>query len=169
MIQFLAFVTTLINLVGLAVCLCLGFYVVTRTPRSRTSWLAALLLWSLTGFYLHNAMAIHVPGSGMLPWLRPAIMFALAFGFHLVLLLPLGKEPLSLDFYLPAVRLPDAVQRRLGNAARVAVPLAYVLALALAVGGTFPSPEAAPPVEPAGPVVFLSDQSGGPIHPLSIA
>jgi len=42
MIQFWAFVTTLINLVRLAACLCLGFYIVTRTPRSRLSWLAAL-------------------------------------------------------------------------------------------------------------------------------
>jgi hypothetical protein len=73
MIPFLAFVTTLINLVGLGVCLCLGYYVVTRTPRSRTAWLAALLLWSLTGFYLHNTMALHVPGSGLLPWLRPGV------------------------------------------------------------------------------------------------
>ena len=61
MIQVLTFLTTLINLVGLAICLCLGFYVVTRTLRSRVSWLAAFLLWSMTGFYLHNTMAIHVP------------------------------------------------------------------------------------------------------------
>lgn len=42
--------------------MCLGFYVVTRTLHSRVSWLAAPVLWSLAGFYLHNTMAIHVPG-----------------------------------------------------------------------------------------------------------
>ena len=169
MIQFLAFVTTLINLFGLAVCLCLGFYVVTRTPRSRTSWLAALLLWSLTGFYLHNAMALHVPDSGLLPWLRPAVMFALPFGFHLILLLPLGKEPSRRDFYLPLLRLPEAAQRRLGDAPRAAVPLAYALALGLTLGGVFPFPMAVPPTDAAGPAVLLSEQAGGPIHPLSVA
>jgi hypothetical protein len=169
MIQFLAFVTTLINLAGLAVCLCLGFYIVTRTPRSRTSWLAALLLWSLTGFYLHNAMAVYVPGSGLLPWLRPTAMLALPFGFHLILLLPLGKEPSRRAFYLPLLRLPEAAQRRLGDAPRVAVPLAYVLALGLTIGGVFPFPMAVPPADAAGPVVLLSDQAGGPIHPLSVA
>jgi hypothetical protein len=167
-IQFLAFLTTIVNLAGLAVCLCLGFYIVTRTPGSRPSWLAALLLWSLAVFYLHNAMAIHVPESGMLPWLRPATMFALPFGFHLLLLLPLGKEPSRLDFYLPLVRLPEEVQRRLGNARRAAVPLAYALSLALTLGGTWPSPVVVPLAGAAGPIVNLSDQSGGPMHPLSI-
>jgi hypothetical protein len=169
MIQFLAFVTTLINLVGLAVCLCLGFYVVTRTPRSRLSWLAALLLWSLAGFYLHNTMAVHVPGSRMLPWLRLADMLALPFGFHLILLLPPGKEPSRLGFYLPSLRLPDAVQRRLGNASRAVVPLAYGLSLALTLGGVFPFPMGVPAVEATSPVLFLSDLSGGPLHPLSLA
>jgi hypothetical protein len=168
MIQFLAFLTTLINLIGLAVCLCLGFYIVTRTLRSRISWLAAFLLWSVAGFYLHNTMALHVPGSGMLPWLRLAIMLALPFGFHLVLLLPLASEPSPLDFYLPALRLPDALQRRLGNASRVVVPLAYALSLALTLGGAFPFPMGVPPAEATGPVVFLSDQSAGPIHPLTL-
>ncbi len=172
MIQFLAFVTTLINLVGLAVCLCLGFYVVTRTPRSRLSWLAALMLWSLSCFYLHNSMAIHVPGSGVLPWLRPTVMLALPFGFHLVLLLPPGKEPSPLDFFLPRLRLPDAVLRRLGSLGpklgRVMVPLAYGLALALVLGGVFPFPVAVPLDEATTPVVFLSDQSAGPIHPLTL-
>jgi hypothetical protein len=169
MIQFLALVTSLVNLIGLAVCLCLGFYIVTRAPRSRVSWLAALLLWSMTAFYLHNALALYVPASGLLPWLRPAALFALPFGFHLILLLPLGKEPSRLDFYLPALRLPGAAQRRLADAKRAAVPLAYASSLALIIGGVFPFPMAVPIPEAASPVVFLSDQTGGPIHPLSIA
>ena len=111
MVPFLAFLTTLVNLIGLAVTLCLGLYIVTRTPGSRLSWLASLTLWSLGCFFLHNTMAVHVPGSGVLPWLRPAVMLALPLGFHLVLLLPPGKEPSRIDFYLPSLRLPDAVQR----------------------------------------------------------
>ena len=173
MIPFLAFLTTLVNLIGLAVSLCLGLYIVTRTPGSRLSWLASLTLWSLGCFYLHNAMAVHVPGSGVLPWLRPAVMLALPLGFHLVLLLPPGKEPSRIDFYLPSLRLPDAVRRRLAGLApklaRSVAPLAYGLALALTLGGVFPFPVAVPAERATSPVVLLSDQSQGPIHPLSIA
>jgi hypothetical protein len=172
MAQFLAFLTTLINLVGLAVCLCLGFYIVTRTPRSRISWLAALTLWSMACFYLHNTMAIHVPGSGVLPWLRPVVMLALPMGFHLILLLPPGREPARIDFYLPLLRLPGALQRGLGRLSspvrRSVVPLAYGLALALAIGGVFPFPMAMPVEGAAGPVILLSDQRGGPLHPFAI-
>jgi len=90
----------------MAVCLCLGFYLVTRTPRSRLSWLAALLLWSLTGFYLHNTMAIHVPGSGMLPWLRLADMLALPFGFHLVCSCRPARSRHGLTFTCPRSGCP---------------------------------------------------------------
>jgi GAF domain-containing protein len=172
MIEFLAFLTTLFNLVGLAVCLCLGFYVVSRTLSSRLSWLAALMLWCLTGFYLHNTMIIHVPASGVLPWLRPVVMLALPLGFHLILLLPPEKEPSRLDFYLPPLQLPDAVRRDPGSLmsklSRSPVPLAYALALALTLGGVFPFPVAVPAEGTTGPALFLSDQSGGPIHPLSL-
>lgn len=172
MIQFLTFLTTLINLLGLAICLCLGFYVVTRTLRSRVSWLTALTLWSLACFYLHNTMAIHVPGSGMLPWLRPAVMLALPLGFHLILLLPPGKEPSRLDFYLPPLQLPGRVQRGLGRISmplrRSVVPLAYGASLALVIGGGFPFPLGLPREGVAGPAILLSDQAGGTLHPLSI-
>jgi hypothetical protein len=164
----------------LAICLCLGFYIVTRTLRSRISWLAALTLWSMACFYLHNTMAIHVPGSGVLPWLRPAVMLALPLGFHLILLLPPGKEPSRLDFYLPPLRLPDAIQQGLGRLSaplrRSVVPLAYGLSLAQAIGGAFPFPLAVPAGGTvagtargtAGPVILLADQRGGPLHPFSI-
>jgi hypothetical protein len=172
MVQFLAFLTTLINLAGLAICLCLGFYIVTRTPRSRISWLAALTLWSMACFYLHNTMAIHVPGSGVLPWLRPAVMLALPLGFHLLLLLPPVEEPSRFDFYLPPLRLPDAAQRGLGRVSspfrRSVVPLAYGLSIALAIGGVFPFPLAEPSGGTAGPVILLAEQMGGPLHPFSI-
>jgi hypothetical protein len=173
MIQVLTFLATLINLVGLAVCLCLGFYVVTRTPGSRVSWLTALTLWSLACFYLHNTMAIHVPGSGILPWLRPAVMLALPLGFHLILLLPPGREPSRLDFFLPPLRLPDSIQQGLGPVSlpvrRSVAPLAYGLSLALATGGAFPFPMGLPSEWTAGPIILLSDQVGGPLHPLSMA
>ena len=50
--QVLLYLSSLINLAGLAVSLCLGLYIVTRTPRSRLSWLAALTLWILSGWGL---------------------------------------------------------------------------------------------------------------------
>jgi hypothetical protein len=173
MIEFLMFLTTLINLVGLAVCLCLGFYVVTRSPRSRVSWLAALTLWSVACFYLHNTMAIHAPASSALPWLRPAAILALPLGFHLILLLPPGREPARFDFYLPPLRLPDSIQQGLGGVSlplrRSVVPLAYGLSLGLAIGGVFPFPMAVPAEGASKPVIVLSEQAGGPLHPLSIA
>ena len=46
MSAFLAWLTTFVCLLGLAASLCLGLYIITRTPRSRLSWLAALTLWS---------------------------------------------------------------------------------------------------------------------------
>ncbi len=172
MVSFLAFLTTVVNLIGLAITLCLGLYIVTRTPGSRLSWLAAFVLWACSCFYLHNTMALHVPGSGVLPWLRPIVMLALPLGFHLVLLLPPGKEPGRLDFFLPPLQIPETVRRGLGSVypklSRSVVPLAYGLALALTLGGAFPFPLAVPAQGASSPVVFLSDQSGGPLHPLSI-
>lgn len=59
--QLLAWITTSVNIVGLAVALCLGFRVVARTPGRRRSWLAAPTLWSLTSLFTYNALALNVP------------------------------------------------------------------------------------------------------------
>ena len=102
----LTLLTTSVNLIGLAFTLGLGLYLVTRSPRSRLAWLAALTLWCTTGFFLHNVLLLHLPGGGLLPLLRPVAVLALPLGFHLLLLLPLGREPDSRDFYQPALELP---------------------------------------------------------------
>ncbi|MGD8625795.1 MAG: hypothetical protein PVJ34_14750 [Anaerolineae bacterium] len=168
--QFLTWFATLINLVGLAVTLSLGLYLVTRTPRSRLAWLAALALWSTTAFSLHVTLILTWPESGVLPLLRPVAIVTLALGFHLTLLLPPGREPAARDFYLPALNLPPAVEARLGRLApairRGAMPLAYGLALVLVLGGAFPTSMAPEPVDRAA--ILLSDRVAPPLYPLSL-
>jgi hypothetical protein len=170
MVPFWSWINTLLSLAGLAASLCLGFYIVTRTPRSRLSRLAALTLWSLSLVFLHNALIVTLPGSGVLPWLRPVTVLALAFGFHLILLLPPGREPERLDFFLPPLRIPAKVQRWLGRlaplVARMGVPLAYSLALALVLAGIFPL--GLPSGAADGPAVFLSDRAASRLYPLSV-
>ncbi len=176
MTQSWSSLTAVVNIVGLAVSLCLGLYILTRTPHSSLSRLAALTLWSVTGFCLHNVLLITWPGSGVLPALRPVALLALAFGFHLALLLPPRGEPDQLDFYQPAVWMPVVLQRWLGNHAtpvrRVIVPLVYTLALALILGGVFPTGGGPADLTPEGanrPAVYLSDRSANPLYFLAIA
>jgi len=163
MISLLVWLTTLVNVGGLAVSLCLGLYLVTRPPRSRLSWLAALTLWSLCGFYLNNALLIYVPGSDVLPWLRAAQLLAIALAFHLLLLLPANKEPQWRAFLLPAVRLPWQGSR-FSTIGRAGVPLAYGLALILFAMGVFPL--GLPPQFSPRPVVSLSYRMATPLYPL---
>jgi GAF domain-containing protein len=171
MAQILSLLTTVVNLLGLAVSLCLGLYIVTRTPQSRLSWLAAITLWLLTGVFLHNVLVLNLPGSGVLPLLRPLIVLALPLGFHLTLLLPPEKDLNPSFFFQPALRLPEVVRQSLGSLARplsrVVVPLAYVLALALALGGVFPLGRSLQ--DSSRPAIYLSDRVAGFLYPLSIA
>jgi hypothetical protein len=88
----LAPITTLVNLVALAVSLGLGLYIVTRSPRSRVSWLAALTLWCLALFFFRNALAINAPGNPLLPWLQPTLLLLPALWFHLSVELRLSQE-----------------------------------------------------------------------------
>jgi GAF domain-containing protein len=162
-IQVVVWLTTLVNVGGLAVSLWLGLYLVTRPPRSRLSWLAALTLWSVSGFYLHNALLIHLPGSDVLAWLRVAPMLAMASGFHLLLLLPLDMEPPGREFFLPPLRLPW-LHVHFPNITRLAVPLVYGLALLLLLLGVFPL--GLPPQGSLRPVVYLSDRTATPLYPL---
>lgn len=168
MISVLSWATTAVNVLGLAISLCLSFYLVTHTPRSRLSWLAALMLWATTGFFLHNALALNAPGSSVLPLLRPAVILALPLGFHLTLLLPPADSPW---FYQPALRLPAPLRHTLGSLAlpisRLVVPLAYTLGLALAVGGVFPlGPSSG---DATALAVYLSARSPRLLYPLAIA
>ena len=90
----MVFISTLVNLLGLASSLWLGFYIVTRSPRSRVSWLTALTLWSLSCFFFANALAINTPESEALLWPRFLILFALPLWLHLTLeLIAIGTSP----------------------------------------------------------------------------
>jgi GAF domain-containing protein len=170
MVYLFFWLTTLINVIGLALALCLGLYVVTRTPRGRLTWIAALTLWSLAAFYLHNALAATVPGNRALPWLRPTVVLALAFGFHLSLLLPSGRPEPGFRFLYPPLHLPEWMERLLGPASAVVrqapVPLSYAAALILIVVGAIPL---GGPVQPTdGPALYLSDRAPTLLYPLVI-
>ena len=82
---FLFTLTSLINFICLALSLWLGFYIVTRSPHSRVSWLASATLWSLSGSFLNTLTYINVsPKEGTLPWWWGwSVAFAAPFWFHL--------------------------------------------------------------------------------------
>lgn len=85
--------TSIVNFLALAISLWLGFYLVTRSPRRRVSWLAALTLWSMTCLFFNNLLHLNVLPDETLPlWLtsfRGTVIPAPAFWFHLtVLFLP---------------------------------------------------------------------------------
>jgi GAF domain-containing protein len=170
-VTYLVFwLTTLINVIGLAVALCMGLYIVTRMPRGGVTWLSALTLWSLAGFYLYNSLAVAVPGSSALPWVRLSVVLALVFGFHLSFLLPSGGPEPGFRVLYPPLRVPEWLERRLGSAGRLVrqlpVPLAYVLALLLIILGAFPI---GVPVQPGdGPALYLSDRPPTLLYPVLI-
>jgi hypothetical protein len=53
--------TFTVNFLALTLAIWLGLYLVTRSPRSATSWLTALALWSLSGLFLNILLAINPP------------------------------------------------------------------------------------------------------------
>ena len=52
---------TAISLLLLAASLWLGFYILTRSPHSAPSRLAALMLWSLATYFACNALLSSLP------------------------------------------------------------------------------------------------------------
>ena len=99
-----------INFVCLTVSLWLGFYIVTRSPRSRVSWLASATLWSLCGYFLNSLTYIQgPPGEGILPWWWGwGVVIAAPLWFHLSVSLLPGKPAkkqhlLVIPFYLLAL------------------------------------------------------------------
>jgi hypothetical protein len=93
--ELLSFFSTVVNLLALAASVWLGFYIVTRSPRSFLSWLAALTLWSLSSYFLHNSIAVNLPGATVLPWLRQVVIVVLPLWLHLTFLLRNERTPLS--------------------------------------------------------------------------
>jgi hypothetical protein len=157
----LATITTLTNLLALAISLWLGFYIVTRSPWNPTSWLAALTLWALTSFFAHNTLMINVPGSGILPWLRAVVVLILPLWFHLTVRMLPPRTRRRIWYHLP-LRLPEPTRQP----ARALVPFVrrfwihavYTVALVLMLIGGLPL---------AG-TVYLSDRQAGPLYPYAI-
>ena len=143
--SFLFTLTSIINFICLALSLWLGFYIVTRSPRSRVSWLASATLWSLSGSFLNTLTYINIsPEQATLPWWWGwSAALAAPFWFHL-----------SVSF------LPS----RLARKQRPLVILVYFLTL------NFVAMEAYTPWVFAGatakPLIYNSAQRPGPLFPL---
>lgn len=143
--------TTVVNLLALAAALWQGFYIITRSPRSRVSWLAALTLWSVATFHLHNVMVINVPQRGVFLRIRPLVVLALPLWFHLTVLLK-----------------PERPRRRLSIVAQVDKPvvilLMYGLALIIVLGGVVPAQ--LPSEAGIGTVAYLSGRVTSALYPV---
>ncbi len=137
----LVVMTTFVNLLALASSLWLGFYIVTRSAHSDLSRLAAVTLWLLSAFFLYNSLAIHLPHSGVLAWLRQTIILVLPVWFHVTL------------FLHPPVRWAPGIL--------VGLALTYGVAILLFVVGVFGTGL----VSDASslPAVFTSGRAPGPL------
>jgi hypothetical protein len=115
----LVLVTALVNFFALTISLWLGLYIVLRSRRTLIVWLAALTLWSVATWFLHNLLLSGLPDQAdiNLRWLDAIgqlIKFAPPLWFHL-----------SVCLYLEVVK-PPLLWRRF---AQFSVALAYALAL----------------------------------------
>jgi hypothetical protein len=141
-----AFLTTAVNVLAMALSVWLGFYIVTRSARSRLSWVAALTLWCLATYFLHNVIAINLPRSGVLAWLRPVPVLAFPLLLHLAIEI-----------------LPDkslwwawGISPRFG---RVVLVIAYAIALTIALTDVVPG--ALPPETDIGDAAYISGRRTG--------
>jgi GAF domain-containing protein len=138
----LSAVTTFVNLFALAASLWLGFYIITRSAHSDLSRLAALTLWSLAAFFLYNSLAINIPTSGAIAWLRQAIIVVLPLWLHVTVLL-----------------LPE--RARMAPRVLAGVALAYGVALLLFAVGVASTGLVS---NPSGlPATFTSARAAGPL------
>jgi hypothetical protein len=83
--------TSVINFTSMTIALWLGLYIITRSPRKKSSLLTSITLWSFAGSFLNTLVFIHAPPeSGGLPWWWGwSVAIAVPFGYHLsVSLLP---------------------------------------------------------------------------------
>jgi hypothetical protein len=145
--------TTVVNLLAAAASLWLGFYIVTRSPRSRVSWLAALTLWAVASLFLHNVVAINVPDSGLLLSLRPVAVLVVPLWLHLTVILH-----------------PDRThwgpQTRSNLVRRFAIVTAYAIAFALILGGVIPTGFSAD--AEIGTAAYLSGRTSSALYPLTV-
>jgi hypothetical protein len=149
----LQFWTTLVNLTALAIALWLGFYVVTRSPRSLISWLAAVTLWLLSGYFFHNALAVNLPLQGVFTWLRQTVILVLPVWYHLTALLSTTSS-----------RAPGESRRLALN--RIGVPFAYLYAFTL-IGLGLSSHLVLVQVE-TNSALYTNNRQPGPLYPLFI-
>lgn len=113
----LATLTTIVNLVALAISLWLGLYVTTRSRTSVMAWLAAGTLWVLSAYFFQGALELNMTDSPF-TWMRALIVFIVPLWIHLTFL-----------FLPPQLR---ANWMRWGI-----IPLGYVMAAVIALLGIF--------------------------------
>ncbi len=116
----LQFWTTLVNLSALAIALWLGFYIVTRSPRSLLSWLTTLTFWSLCTLFLYASLITHLSSAGVFIWLWQGVIFVLPLWWHVTSLL-----------------LPERARQSAfwNNVNRIGIPLGYIAAGVLVMLG----------------------------------
>jgi len=156
MADWLPNLTTLFDLAALAASLSLGLYLVTRSPRSRVSWLAALTLWCLALFFFHNALAINMPGSPLLPWVQPVMLLVPALWLHLTLELVQARAEQQGHF-----RPSGAAARRL------AVVLVYAAGLALLLLSAIWFSDQASPITSGA--MHVAARASDPLYPVTTA
>jgi hypothetical protein len=83
----LGFWTTLVNLFSLAAAEWLGFYIVTRSPRSLLSWLTALALWALGAYFFYTALAVNETVGRGSAWTQQVVIIVAPLWFHISVLL----------------------------------------------------------------------------------
>lgn len=148
-------ITTLFNLVALAVSLGLGLFIVTRSPRSRASWLAALTLWCLALFFLRNALAINAPGNRLLLWVQPTMLLLPALWLHLSVELVQKRAQLRGTTVWPATT----------GTRRAVVILVYAVGLALVFVNVTWGGERSSPVTSAG--MHVAARASDPLYPVT--
>lgn len=154
MVTLLPAVTTLFDLVALAASLGLALYIVTRSPRSRISWLAALTLWCLALFFFHNALAIAMPGSSLLPRLQPTMLLVPALWFHLSIELAQDRAEQRGQTWATATTMR-----------RFSIILAYAVGAALLLLSVFWFPDKVNPITSSG--LHASRRSLDPLYPFT--
>ncbi len=118
--------TSIVNFLALAISLWLGFYLVTRSPRRRVSWLAALTLWSITCLFFNNLLHLNIAPDEILPlWLtsfRGTVIPAPAFWFHLTVLFLPPKVSRWQRYLVAAAYLAAAFLLIIGGATNQLLP-----------------------------------------------
>lgn len=141
-------ITTFVNLLALAASLWLGFYIITRSSQSDLSRLAALALWLLSAFFLYNTLAINLPGTGVLAWLRQTIILVMPVWLHVTVQLQPSRTSWS-----PRILL--------------GLTFAYILAIVLFFVGVIGSGLVSD--ASTQPAVYTSGRAAGPLFILFFA